>query len=71
MRRRYDWPAIRAKAKRRNDQLTQYLRKHRTARLLLAEVLLAVVALIGISMFSVPVALILGGVGGIVAIERQ
>jgi hypothetical protein len=43
----------------------------RSARLMLTQVALGCVALIGISYYSIPIALIIGGIAGILAVERQ
>jgi hypothetical protein len=44
---------------------------HRSGRQLAFQAVCAFFVLFGISYFSVPVALIIGGVGGILAVERQ
>lgn len=48
-----------------------YTVTHKTGRLLLLQVFCSIVALVGVAQYSVPIALIIGGVGGILAVERQ
>lgn len=71
MRHRYDWGLVRAKAKMKAWKVGFAAKRHQNGLKTFAQVGLGVVALIGISMYSVPIALIIAGVVGIVAIERN
>lgn len=71
MRHRYDWGLVRTKAKLKAWKLGFAAKRHREGLKTFAQVGLGCVALIGISMYSVPIALIIAGVVGVVAIERH
>lgn len=50
---------------------TAFVAVHRNARILTLEIVGALTVLVGIAQYSVPIALIVGGVGAVVAAERQ
>lgn len=57
-------------------EFRRYAVLHKTGRLLAIQICCAIVALIGVALmpwgaYSVPIALVIGGVGGILAVERQ
>lgn len=71
MRRRYDWGMIRAKAKLKAWKVGFAAKRHQEGLKTLAQIGFGVVVLIGISFYSIPIALIIGGLAGIIAVERQ
>lgn len=75
LRDRYDWRLVRLRMKRSllaNTELISIRLKHHVEfEKTLAQIGFGIVTLIGISMYSIPIALIIGGLAGIIAVERQ
>jgi hypothetical protein len=63
--------AYRRKLKISYGKLSSYVAGHKSGRLLAVQMVCAMTVLVGIAQYSVPIALIIGGVGGILAAERQ
>jgi hypothetical protein len=55
----------------RYREVKHYVSTHKSGRLLAAQIVCALTVLVGIAQYSIPIALIIGGVGGVLAIERQ